>query len=348
MSGRIGLFFDGTWNFPAARLPDDSEIATNVYRLWLGFGGHDLDPESSTIEAAQETSFGKIFYIRGVGTSGSALQEKVDGALGTGVLLRMAIAYAWFCKNYKIGDEILVFGFSRGAFTARSFSGLLDACGRQKSATTIPAAMSFVNRYLDGDRPGKSISVQFAGLFDTVGSTVERQQHHKLSPANVRHVRHALALDEKRRSFRPTYWNANGATEVSEAWFAGAHSNVGGGYVNKSLSNIAQFWVLKGAQHAGIPVNYYDFSGYDGERPGEGFIDSWLAWIKKLPPLIGHVAEATEIHRFTRQIAAGHRIHESVFEAMSILGNYMPVATINGSAIAPDMKDDLVAPWEFR
>ena len=69
---------------------------------------------------------------------------------------------------------------------------------------------------------------------------------HRINPGNVKRVAHALALDEERARFEPSYWDppATAITQIDEVWFSGCHTNIGGGYVDANLSNIALFWML--------------------------------------------------------------------------------------------------------
>ncbi len=106
---RIVFCFDGTWNLL------DSPTPTNVV----------LTAES-VLPLAGETAQ-LIFYDEGVGTR---KHEKFRGGMfGAGLVKNLADAYRFLIFNYSPGDEIYVFGFSRGAYTARSFVGLLNVCG---------------------------------------------------------------------------------------------------------------------------------------------------------------------------------------------------------------------------
>lgn len=126
---RLALFLDGTWN-----TLDDN---TNVWRLKA------LCAERGTDGVRQVA-----YYSRGVGTT---LGEKVrGGVLGVGIDRNVARAYEWLVETYEPGDEIFIFGFSRGAYTARSLAGFIALCGLLKPGAPIGTGQLF-DRYRRGD-----------------------------------------------------------------------------------------------------------------------------------------------------------------------------------------------------
>lgn len=130
---RLVLCLDGTWN--------DRNDSTNIFHLYtmIGYVGLDGKPQIT-------------YYDEGVGTH---WWDKITGGLlGTGLDENIRQAYAWLIENYNEGDEIFVFGFSRGAFTARSLSGLLSCCGllRPGSPLTIKQLFEAYSKM----RPSKS------------------------------------------------------------------------------------------------------------------------------------------------------------------------------------------------
>ena len=186
---RLALFCDGTWSDLGARHP------TNVARLarWvlpMGGGAPQI-----------------VGYESGVGvpTGVSALADGLvrlwGGALGRGLDAKIEAAYRFLCLNHAPGDEVFVFGFSRGAYTARSLCGLLRACGllpREQLHRTSDALVA----YRRGERwKTDSVAIRYLGLWDTVGSlgvpgglTPRRYRFHdtEVSPL-VRSLRHAVA-----------------------------------------------------------------------------------------------------------------------------------------------------------
>lgn len=126
---RLALFFDGTWNKP--------EDNTNVWRFRLM-----LSPQGNE-GLAQES-----FYDEGIGTHW--YDELSGGAFGRGLSANVRTAYRWLMEHYDHGDEVYLFGFSRGAFTARSLAGLIARCGILKPDAQMSFEQLF-ERYQKGD-----------------------------------------------------------------------------------------------------------------------------------------------------------------------------------------------------
>lgn len=112
---RIAIFCDGTWNSPTMKQP------THVVRLF---------------EKTRRTNAQHTHYFEGVGTGvkeagffSKALMKIGGGAFGWGLNDNIKQAYGDLCAQYEAGDEIFIFGFSRGAYTARSLAGMIRKCG---------------------------------------------------------------------------------------------------------------------------------------------------------------------------------------------------------------------------
>lgn len=218
---RLALFLDGTWNTVAS--------ATNVSLL------HGLVADADG-EIAQLR-----YYDPGVGTG--RLQGFRGGAFGFGLGRNVVEAYEWLVRNYRRGDEIYIFGFSRGAYTARSVAGLIAKCGLlhdltevgaaelfgryQKSAEMRPIyALKYLARH-GGDLTGEErellqvsrrVPIKMVAVWDTVGSLgipfgnlpgLSRRRfrfHHTRLSNLFEHAYHALAIDEHRADFAPTTW----------------------------------------------------------------------------------------------------------------------------------------------
>jgi uncharacterized protein (DUF2235 family) len=243
---------DGTWNSP-----DQRGGPTNVTKI-----ARAICPENDRGEAQV------VYYDEGVGT-GNWWDRLLGGAVGIGLGRNVQRAYRFLCLNYRPGDRIVLIGFSRGAFTVRSLGGLIGLVGllRKGDLDKMPAIWSYYRTKpaerdptnIDPDWIAQRPDIDLLVVWDTVGAMgipfgllrwIGRRwyQFHdvKLS-AKVRHAYHALAVDEHRRTFVPAVWDtSNGlatAQEVEQRWFAGAHSNVGGGYSNAVLSDIPLRWI---------------------------------------------------------------------------------------------------------
>jgi uncharacterized protein (DUF2235 family) len=254
---RIVVCCDGTWNDA-----DSAEEFTNVVRIARAIRPYD-DRASPTIQQI-------VYYDAGVGSGGDAINRVAGGALGIGLSRNVRDAYAFLAHNYCDGDEIFLFGFSRGAYTVRSTAGLIGWAGllhkrdmddfallwegyRMRHKPEQPDALAlFPDRHA-------SVPVKCIGVWDTVGAlgipgnfdlifTNFYKFHDTELGAHVEHAYHALALDEMRPDFAPAIWiqkpegRAKGQ-RLRQMWFPGVHSNIGGGYSEHGLSDIALVWM---------------------------------------------------------------------------------------------------------
>lgn len=233
--------FDGTCNEPADAEQEstffglgeleDSSI-TNVLKLHLMLGG-DLRGNNA-FEGQKQYSF----YYSGVGTYGSAIQKAFNAALAPQNLdvdHIIANGFEDLTKMYDPGDQIFLFGFSRGAALARQFAAKM-----RKNLHTIEP----------GDKP-----VRFMGVFDTVAVIGDANLDSNEKPVSdvlfednfvadtVQEALHLVALDEKRIAFQPTLMNQE--DRVTEVWFPGAHSDIGGGYRRDGLSDGTLHFMLE-------------------------------------------------------------------------------------------------------
>ena len=164
---RIIVCCDGTWNADDLQTND-----TNVAVLARAI--HGSQQTGGTLQI--------VLYVRGVGTTGLKLETWIEGATGFVVDDNIRSAYQFIAQNYVPGDEIYLFGFSRGAFTARSLAGLITACGIlfRPSLGALPDAWiyyrsprphspaAFATKY--GVQSHLDPSITFLGVWDTVGS----------------------------------------------------------------------------------------------------------------------------------------------------------------------------------
>jgi uncharacterized protein (DUF2235 family) len=128
MSKNIIVCTDGTWNHPddSAADPHQPSEDTNVVKLFQHLLGEPNVTPPTMIKSVDKQV---AFYDDGVGAVGNAAVRVIEGAIGAGLDVKLQDAYGFIIKNYVSGDSIYLFGFSRGAYTARSLGGMLTRCG---------------------------------------------------------------------------------------------------------------------------------------------------------------------------------------------------------------------------
>lgn len=261
---RLVVCFDGTWN-----KPQGGAEPTNVVKLLRAIRNQDGAVSQIT------------FYDKGVGT-GSGLSKYVEGITGQGLTDNVIDGYRFLGNNYDPGDEIYIFGFSRGAYTARSLAGLVGLVGiigpNDLGGGLATALGIYRDKNLDRAQKQQAVDdlglerqthvrVTCVGVWDTVGSLgipgdLGRQYFakslyfHDVQLSDMVGVAlHAVAIDEKRSAFSPTLWVRETDTTppadqiVEQVWFSGVHSNIGGSYQDTGLSDIALDWMLKRVAH---------------------------------------------------------------------------------------------------
>ena len=146
----------------------------------------------------------------------------------------------------------------------------------------------------------------------------------------------------------PSFWElaGNANTQVDEVWFSGCHTNIGGGYVDANLSNIALFWMLQSARDAGLPLDARGIPGFDVENPRGIQRDSYKEFYDEMG-LIGKIAESLDLKREPRSIRPGQRIHQSVLDRIQEAGandRYLPTALFGGKPLFAETNPG-VQPW---
>ena len=245
----VFILMDGTWNDETGR--DDSQEVTNIVKLYRLLG-EDSDTQISR-------------YFRGIGNDeDNKLWSRVtQGAFGTSEQKIRDDAYTMICKNYQPGDRIFIFGFSRGAASARMLASDLHKKGipDEITITTKPYANRrgryIEYRFVNYEAKGKKhpVAVEFLGVWDTVfafGIPVKILGipfHNydlfkdKTVAKNVKRAVHLVAIDETRVPFQPTLMNHD-PDVVHEVWFPGVHTDVGGGYKDDELGRITLKYML--------------------------------------------------------------------------------------------------------
>lgn len=314
----IAIFLDGTEN-DREEVKEGWVKETNVYKLFKATAAGDINVPKERAGLRQAK-----LYISGVATrpiiehAGEAGNEhllqaidelKVDGlgqisswipspillkykaVTGAGVAERIKAAYAFICGEYADStDCVYIFGFSRGAFIARSLAGFIAKVGLlyRKNIDEIPKAYAIYSE-VDSDSAleahlkrdlkilsdtqsleGFGIRTHYLGVWDTVASLGLKEKitpeltptvsYHVMElPSQIENARHAIAAHEFRRYFKPIYLRMNGNEKdsIEENWFAGCHSDVGGAYTNDvaSLGQRSFHWVSYRARELGLEVN---------------------------------------------------------------------------------------------
>ncbi len=320
MTKRIVVLFDGTWNNKRDR--------TNVIRM-----------RESIASSGKDDPVQPIFYESGVGTHW--YDRLTGGVFGRGLSENIRQGYRWLCEKHAPGDEIFVFGFSRGAYAARSLVGLTRKCGLLNSPTPDLVEQAYeLYRQKDvsadtGDTltfrglHSREVRVRFIGVWDTVGALGVPISHVPFSRDYYRfhdtelskivdYAYQAIAVDERRKDYAPTVWTRIKPenTDVEQRWFIGAHSNVGGGYDNDPLPNLALRWMQDRAEAAGLRLRDKCAVGSD----------------EHLAPVRNSYAEfvfgvySIFSAEFDRPFGLGvnEKVHHSVWQRWKALNDYRP------------------------
>lgn len=205
---RLIICCDGTWNWP------ESRRETNLVRMVRA-----LLPDHNGIPQI-------IHYHQGVGT-GNFLDRLVGGGAGVGLSASVKACYGFLADNYKTGDEIFLFGFSRGAFVVRSLAGMIGAVGmmRKDEMARFAEVWNWYCLGKDDRQPGtldrlspqrhRDVDIECIGVWDTVGAlgipgsrlcAQAFEFHDTALGPHVRHAFQALAIDERRGNFQAAVW----------------------------------------------------------------------------------------------------------------------------------------------
>ncbi|MGI9344448.1 MAG: DUF2235 domain-containing protein [Gammaproteobacteria bacterium] len=265
MRRRIVVCADGTWQRPEA--DPDRDVPTNVLRL-----ARSIKPVAAGVQQ-------QVFYDWGIG---SYYDRIVGGATGKGLHKNIMDGYRYIVQNYRAGDEVFLFGYSRGAYTVRCLAGMINNCGilQRPDAALIQRAFTLYRKPGAVNAPdGKnsvefrrlhshaSRAVHFVGVWETVGAMGiplsflglledEDEFHDCKIGRNVHAARHAMAIDEERSDFEPTIWLPRPKLDLKQVWFAGAHADIGGGHRpggdGELLSDTPLAWLMGEAGAFGL------------------------------------------------------------------------------------------------
>lgn len=203
------------------------------------------------------------------------------GAFGVGLSEKIQEGYKYLLNAFDEGDQIFIFGFSRGAYSARSLVGLIRNAGllKQQHIGLISEAYSLYRTRDDGadsenakffrKQYSREVTIHFLGIWDTVGALgipIESfewfnksyyQFHDTELSGIVKNAFHAIAIDEHRKNYHCTLWDPKEKPnqQMEQIWFSGAHSDIGGGYADNSLSDISLRWMMEKAQNCGLALD---------------------------------------------------------------------------------------------
>lgn len=261
-----------------------------------------------------------VHYEKGVGTR---VGEEITGnAAGAGRERRIQSGYSFLRSQYAVAgvkphqNRVFLFGFSRGAYIVRRLSGMLDFCGLTRRASDEARAWDI---YENQDTKaaaklkstGKSfdIDVEMIGVWDTVKATLDPSFQDRELAANVVAGYHAMAIDERRKPFGVLRWKSE-ETRVLEAWFAGVHSDVGGGYDRRGLSNIPLHWMIYRANSHGLKFKPAAVRA-NRKQVSAAIHDSYVGGWKVLGSK-------------TRRLNKKDWVHDSVRKKLAAAGGYQP------------------------
>lgn len=250
----IIVLMDGTWNDETGK--DGDGVVTNIVKLYRCLGA-DTDTQITR-------------YFRGVGNDDDygAFLQKLGGFAGASEKSIRDDAYSTVVKEYRPGDHIFIFGFSRGAASARMLASQINREGipeeitiysKSKASKTTRNIENRFHRYEATDEKVEDYEhppVQFLGVWDTVDAfgipfsmkllKLDFQEKNlfknKTIAPNIQQVLHLVSIDETRNPFIPTLMNWD--KKIKEIWFPGVHSDIGGGYKEDELGRITLKYMI--------------------------------------------------------------------------------------------------------
>ena len=262
MPKNIVIFSDGTGQ------EGGKGASTNIYKLF-----NIIEDRSS-----KQVSF----YDRGLGTGWRKLSGNIGGA---GILKNILECYTFIFENFEAGDQIYLFGFSRGAATVRSLSSFIHYFGIMPKSRPelIKKAIKIYKNKDEDERERKAkefvsvhhtmwTRIKFLGCYDTVAALglpikplsvlidnlpgFKHEFHNYKLSDSVENAYQALAIDDERETFHPILWDTDTSAHqnIKQVWFCGMHTDVGGGYDEQELSDIPFLWMKDMAVNHGLRI----------------------------------------------------------------------------------------------
>jgi uncharacterized protein (DUF2235 family) len=314
--------------------PNDITMGKNIIVCYDGTGNEYGKNNTNVVhifESILREDDQIAFYDPGVGTFsylGRYLGRRVGiilgKAFGAGLQQNLEDGYEYLMNRYEKNDRLYLFGFSRGAYTARALSGMLYHFGLlpKGSKNLIPYVSKMYTSKNFGNAPGfkKTFSHEckpyFIGVWDTVGSLgfiYGKKFYNTRLMDDVQYAYQAVSIDEKRKKFPVSLWdekNILSGQVIEQVWFPGVHSDVGGWYEERHLSDIAFGWLMDKAASCGLKLH----PGWDNllaqDATGkihESRVCLWKIW----KPV-------------TRTISEGALVHKSVKDRIEKKDDYQP------------------------
>ena len=384
---RIALCLDGTWNNTSrARVTENSMVyrPTNVLKV------------ARAIRSRDENGIAQItYYDSGVGATSRAptlrdqVLRKVDrvlgGGWGSGFEQNVEEAYNFLANNYDDGDEIYIFGFSRGAAQARSLVRFIEWAGgipkkidayyvvelfdkflTSRGAGSGQDALAAINnRRIQRQDPHRvqltPAKIAYVGVWDTVlalGSRLLSIRHNatkkyrfhnsSTAPTTPLRIRHALAIDERRHDFRAEIWQNGNPADLQQRWYSGTHADVGGGLDDDRLANASLRWICDEAANLAFDQDFL-----------KSYVPNALGKLCP-PPMMYRVADTCR--RFVRIYQGGReigglnasldesvltRLNNTDFERTGVKSPYRPENLLKFLAANPSY-DSQITSEEFQ
>ncbi len=281
-----------------------------------------LDGTMSSLRAGHETHAGQLYKLlseAGVGANLTVYYEPgiqwhgwrgtFDVMQGRGINRQIKRAYGVLASRYRPGDQIILAGYSRGAYAVRSLAGVIDLLGLVHADHATERNVQLAYRHYRRGGRGRAaeafrnrfchdaVEIEAVAVWDTVKalgvrlpilwrwSDVKHKFHNHALGESVKNGFHALALDEARQAYTPVLWSCppGWTGHMEQVWFRGTHGDVGGqihGYEPaRPLANFSLVWMLDRLEACGLPLPDGHTARFptDAQAPSMG---KWRGWSK--------------------------------------------------------------------